>query len=126
MRVLDIGSGSGYLTACMAELVFPSSSSTSSSCSSTQNPGEAEGRRTGKVVGLEHIRELRNLGENNMAKSEKGIRWLRERKVEFVVGDGREGWIDADGEEGWDAIHVGAAAIEIHEALIEQLRSPGR
>ncbi|KAI9643335.1 hypothetical protein NHQ30_007954 [Ciborinia camelliae] len=123
-RALDVGSGSGYLTAVMAELVFPSSSS--SSCSSGQNPGEIEGPGRGKVVGLEHIRQLRDLGERNMRKSETGRRWLEEGKVEFVVGDGREGWIDSDGEEGWDAIHVGAAALEIHDALVDQLRSPGR
>ncbi|ESZ96698.1 protein-L-isoaspartate O-methyltransferase [Sclerotinia borealis F-4128] len=121
-RVLDVGSGSGYLTAVLAELVFPSSSSHSSS----QVPGEVRrSREMGKVVGLEHIRALKDLGEFNMRKSEKGRKWLEE-KVEFVVGDGREGWIDINGEADWDAIHVGAAAKEIHEALIEQLRCPGR
>ncbi|QSZ31983.1 hypothetical protein DSL72_001552 [Monilinia vaccinii-corymbosi] len=126
-RVLDVGSGSGYLTAVMGELVFPSSSSSSSSsCSPSDDLGEIEGRRRGRVVGLEHISELRDLGERNMRKSEKGKRWLEEGKVEFVVGDGREGWIDSNGGEGWDAIHVGAAAIEIHDALVEQLRCPGR
>ncbi|KAF7876614.1 hypothetical protein EAF04_001700 [Stromatinia cepivora] len=124
-RVLDVGSGSGYLTAVMAELVFPSSSSSSSPDSSSENPGEVE-RKSGKVVGLEHIRALRDIGETNMMKSEKGRKWLQEKKVEFVVGDGRQGWIDPGGEEGWDAIHVGAAAMEIHEALIQQLRCPGR
>ncbi|RAL61971.1 hypothetical protein DID88_002460 [Monilinia fructigena] len=127
MRVLDVGSGSGYLTAVMAELVFsPSPSSSSSSCSSSQNPGEINGARRGKVVGLDHIRELRDLGEGNVRKSEKGKRWLEEGKVEFVVGDGREGWIDPHGGGCWDAIHVGAAAMEIHDTLVEQLRCPGR
>ncbi|CAD6443053.1 c855e69f-f7ab-45ad-8a92-03ea2a452abd [Sclerotinia trifoliorum] len=123
-RVLDVGSGSGYLTAVMAELVFPSTSSSSSDTSS-ERPGDVK-KKSGKVVGLEHIRALRNIGETNMMKSEKGRKWLQEKKVEFVVGDGRQGWIDPDGEEGWDAIHVGAAAMEIHEALIQQLRCPGR
>ncbi|CAG8972857.1 hypothetical protein HYALB_00001276 [Hymenoscyphus albidus] len=27
---------------------------------------------------------------------------------------------------GWDAIHVGAAAKEVHGELVEQLKSPGR
>lgn len=132
-RVLDVGSGSGYLTAVLAELVFPSSTSSSTSpstsssseTSSSENPGEVK-KKSGKVVGLEHIRALRDLGETNMMKSEKGKKWLQEKKVEFVLGDGRQGWIDPDGEEGWDAIHVGAAAMEIHEALIQQLRCPGR
>ncbi|KAF4592312.1 hypothetical protein GQ602_002611 [Ophiocordyceps camponoti-floridani] len=46
-RVLDVGSGSGYLTHVLAEMV-----------------GEA-----GLVVGLEHIAALRDLGEANMRRS---------------------------------------------------------
>jgi len=104
-RVLDIGSGSGYLTAVLAELV-----------------GDK-----GKVVGLEHIGALRDMGESNMGKSERGKELLREGKVRFVVGDGRKGWRgEGEEKEGWDAIHVGAAAVELHKELIEQLRSPGR
>lgn len=44
----------------------------------------------------------------------------------FVTGDGRKGWRGKGGEEGWDAIHVGAAAQGWHQELIEQLRGPGR
>ena len=43
-RALDIGAGSGYLTVCMALMVGPS----------------------GKVVGLDHIPELVELGKKNM------------------------------------------------------------
>ncbi|KAI1485917.1 protein-L-isoaspartate O-methyltransferase [Biscogniauxia mediterranea] len=107
-RVLDIGSGSGYLTHVLAELV-----------------GEG-----GVVVGLEHIAPLRDLGEANMRKSARGRALLDEGRVRFRVGDGRRGWVEPDegqGEEGgWDAIHVGAAAAEMHEELMGQLRSPGR
>lgn len=85
----------------------------------------------GKVVGVEHIKELRDLGEQNMSKSEEGRELLRQGRVSFVVGDGRKGWVDQDdgvGEEerGWDAIHVGAAAVKLHEELVAQLRRPGR
>ena len=112
LRVLDIGSGSGYLTHVLAELV-----------------GEE-----GKVVGVEHIKELRDLGEANMRKSEEGRGLLERGRVRFVVGDGRKGWVDPEaegegkGEEerGWDAIHVGAAAVKVHEELVAQLRRPGR
>ena len=104
-KVLDIGSGSGYLTAVLAELV----------CS----------KEGGKVVGLEHIQALRDLGESNMVKSEAGRRLIGNGSVSFVVGDGRLGWKDEGGEE-WDAIHVGAAAVTLHPELIEQLKRPGR
>ncbi|KAI2463160.1 protein-L-isoaspartate O-methyltransferase [Annulohypoxylon bovei var. microspora] len=129
-RVLDIGSGSGYLTHVLAELV-----------------GE-----TGVVVGLEHIKELKELGERNMAKSPEGRYLLDTGRARFRVGDGRKGWAEPkptaaqpgvggpaatgaqaetetegkDEEGGWDAIHVGAAAVELHEELVRQLRSPGR
>jgi protein-L-isoaspartate(D-aspartate) O-methyltransferase len=110
-RVLDIGSGSGYLTHVMAELVCPT--------------GSPEVDRS-KVVGLEHIKALRDLGEKNMSKSERGRQLLGSGKVSFVVGDGRKGWKEEGEKEGWDAIHVGAAAVKLHEELIEQLRRPGR
>ncbi|KAI6088316.1 protein-L-isoaspartate O-methyltransferase [Hypoxylon rubiginosum] len=130
-RVLDIGSGSGYLTHVLAELV-----------------GD-----TGVVVGLEHIPALKRLGEGNMAKSAEGRHLLESGRVRFRVGDGRKGWAEPspagaqpgvggpaatngdngettednkDEAGGWDAIHVGAAAVELHEELVRQLRSPGR
>ena len=113
-RVLDIGSGSGYLTHVFGELVFP-------------NSADKENDGKGRVVGLEHIQALRDLGEGNMRKSEEGKRLLVDGKAAFVKGDGRKGWVEeTNGEKGWDAIHVGAAAVELHQELIDQLRSPGR
>ncbi len=137
-RVLDIGSGSGYLTHVLAELAGAD----------------------GVVVGIEHIRELRELGERNMRKSAEGRALLESGRVRFRVGDGRRGWSESttttttttttatgqsedrikpgvggpadapaaseDEAGGWDAIHVGAAAAELHEELVRQLRSPGR
>ncbi|KAH7014961.1 protein-L-isoaspartate O-methyltransferase [Ilyonectria destructans] len=108
-RVLDVGSGSGYLTHVLAELV---------------------GER-GLVVGLEHIEELKVLGEVNMGKSSEGRRLIESGKVRFRLGDGRKGWGEAprEGEEsqgtGWDVIHVGASAVEIHPQLLDQMKSPG-
>lgn len=105
-KVLDIGSGSGYLTHVMANLV----------CGS-------DGTGDGKVVGIDHIPQLTELATSNMRRSEEGRRLLDSGKVEFVTGDGRKGY--ADGGP-YDAIHVGAAAAEIHESLVDQLKSPGR
>ncbi|EFY97875.2 protein-L-isoaspartate(D-aspartate) O-methyltransferase [Metarhizium robertsii] len=108
-RVLDIGSGSGYLTHLLAELV---------------------GER-GLVVGLEHIPALRQIGEENMRKSTEGMKLLDSGKVKFRVGDGRLGLKEPvrRGEEAhgtdWDVIHVGASARELHQALLDQLKAPG-
>jgi len=100
-RVLDIGSGSGYLTHVLANLVGP----------------------TGSVIGVEHIQALVSLGETNMSKSPEGRQLLESGNVKFVKGDGRLGW-----KEGapYDAIHVGAAAAGHHQELADQLKAPGR
>ncbi|KAK7745794.1 hypothetical protein SLS53_002511 [Cytospora paraplurivora] len=110
-RVLDIGSGSGYLTHVIAELT-----------------GEQ-----GTVVGVEHIPQLRDLGEANFSKSERGRELLASGRVRLRVGDGRKGWVEPDEREegkekkgGWDAIHVGASAVELQQELVDQLRAPGR
>jgi protein-L-isoaspartate(D-aspartate) O-methyltransferase len=101
-RVLDVGSGSGYLTHLIAELIGDD----------------------GLVVGLEHIGALRDLGEANMRKSSRGRELLDNGVVKFRVGDGRKGWVE-EGRSDWDVIHVGAAAKKIHEDLLEQLKAPG-
>jgi protein-L-isoaspartate(D-aspartate) O-methyltransferase len=100
-RVLDIGSGSGYLTAVLAHLVSPG----------------------GSVVGIDHIQPLNDMATANFKKSETGRQMLESGTVKFVTGDGRKGW-----DEGapYDAIHVGAAAAQFHDVLTEQLKSPGR
>ncbi|KAK3385279.1 protein-L-isoaspartate O-methyltransferase [Podospora didyma] len=104
-RVLDIGSGSGYLTHVLAELV-----------------GEK-----GTVVGVEHISALRDLGEKNMGKSAEGRSLLSSGRARFRVGDGRKGWTEpGEEDEKWDAIHVGASARELHKELLDQLKAPGR
>lgn len=100
-KVLDVGSGSGYLTAVLANLVAPN----------------------GTVIGIDHIQPLNDLAKGNMSKSEEGRRMLESGQVKFVTGDGRKGW--AEGAP-YDAIHVGAAAAEHHEVLTDQLKTPGR
>ncbi|KNG88009.1 protein-L-isoaspartate O-methyltransferase [Aspergillus nomiae NRRL 13137] len=107
-RVLDIGSGSGYLTHVLANLVTDPSI-----------PDDLNGH----VIGIDHIPELVDLADKNMHKSDQGRKLLDTGKVKFIIADGRLGW-----QEGapYDAIHVGAAAEKLHPALIAQLRAPGR
>lgn len=98
-RVLDVGSGSGYLTVCMATMV-----------------GE-----TGKVVGIEHIEELAELAKKNTRKNHANL--LDNGRILYVVGDGREGY---ENEAPYDAIHVGAAAPSLPDKLVTQLARGGR
>lgn len=100
-RVLDIGSGSGYLTHVLAELVKPG----------------------GKVVGVDHIQPLIDMASRNTAKSEEGQGLLQNGVLKYIKADGRLGY-PTDGP--YNAIHVGAAAAEHHKALEEQLTAPGR
>lgn len=97
-RVLDVGSGSGYLTACFAYLAGTH----------------------GKVVGIEHIDELVQSSETNTRKNHGDL--LDSGRVRFVLGDGREG--HAEGAP-YDVIHVGAASGEIPARLVEQLKPGG-
>ena len=100
-RVLDVGSGSGYLTHVLAE------------CQDAK----------GKIVGIDHIQGLVDMSRANMQKSARGRELLESQRVELVCGDGRRGYALL---APYDAIHVGAAAREMHEELVGQLKSPGR
>ncbi|KAJ8752064.1 hypothetical protein K2173_001091 [Erythroxylum novogranatense] len=98
---LDVGSGTGYLTACFALMVGPQ----------------------GRVVGVEHISELVTSSIDNIVKSAAAPLW-KEGSLSVHVGDGRQGWPES---APYDAIYVGAAAAaEIPPALIEQLKPGGR
>ena len=97
-KILDIGSGSGWTSALLAEIV-------------------EEG---GKVLAIEVIPELKEFGENNMAKYsfiEKGI-------VQFICADGSKGY---EREAPFDKILVSAAVQEeIPQEWQSQLKIGGR
>jgi len=98
-KALDVGSGSGYLTACFAHMVGP----------------------TGKVVGIDHIQNLVDWSENNLRKNHGNL--IDSGQIKLVLGDGRLGY-DQDGP--YHAIHVGAAAAELPQQLVDQLAPGGR
>ena len=98
-RVLDVGSGSGYLTACLAYMVGP----------------------TGCAVGIEHIENLTKTSTENVKKSNPEL--LKEERVLFITGDGRQGYPE---RAPYDCIHVGAAAGAVPTALHDQLKAGGR
>ncbi|XP_078434238.1 protein-L-isoaspartate O-methyltransferase 1-like isoform X1 [Wolffia australiana] len=100
MRVLDVGSGTGYLTACFSLMVGP----------------------TGCAVGVEHIPELVVSSLENIKRS-GAVELLCGGSLSVHVADGRLGYAEL---APFDAIHVGAAAPEHPTALIEQLKPGGR
>lgn len=108
-HILDVGSGSGYLTVCFAKMV----SRYLESIISVRQIGP-----NGTVVGIEHIDELVTLSEKNIRKHHADL--LDSGRIKLVVGDGRKGY---EPEAPYDAIHVGAAAKELPQAV--SLSSPG-
>eukprot|EP00062_Callorhinchus_milii_P020966 gi/632977195/ref/XP_007905213.1/ PREDICTED: protein-L-isoaspartate(D-aspartate) O-methyltransferase-like [Callorhinchus milii] len=97
-QALDVGSGSGYLTACMARMVGP----------------------IGKVVGVEYIEELVNISIKNVKSDNASL--LSSGRAKLIAGDGWLGYLE---DAPYDAIHVGAAAPTVPPALIQQLKPGG-
>lgn len=95
-RVLDVGCGSGYLTAVFARLL--------------EQHGKSE---QGKVVGIDYIDPLVALSRANMEKADSAL--LSSGKVELVMGDGWKGNVT---NAPFHVIHVGAAATAIPQALV--------
>ncbi|CAM6112320.1 unnamed protein product [Calypogeia fissa] len=100
MHALDVGSGTGYLTAAFALMVG----------------------KEGRAVGVEHIPELVQQSLVDIQRS-KAAEFLASGSLSVHVGDGREGWPEL---APYHAIHVGAAAESIPQALIDQLKAGGR
>lgn len=76
---------------------------------------------TGFVVGIEHHPKLVEFAIENLNADDPKL--LSEGKVIIVQGDGRLG---CEKYQPFDAIHVGAAASEIPESLLQQLKIGGR
>ncbi|KAI0763477.1 Pcmt1-prov protein [Trametes elegans] len=106
-RVLDVGSGSGYLCAVLWQLLH--------------DPSDPRSKES-KVIGIEHIPELAEWSIENLRRDGLGPE-LDEGRIRVLAGDGRKG-LPEDGP--YDAIHVGAAAPALPAELVEQLARPGR
>ena len=97
--VLDIGSGSGYLTVAMSKMM----------------------NDKGNVIGIEHIKDLYDWGMNNICKHHKNL--IENKKIELILGDGRLGYKN---KAPFKCIHVGAASRQVPNEIIEQLACGGR
>ncbi len=102
MKVLEIGTGSGYQAAIIAEIVAPSSEDKS---------------RWGKVITIERIPMLAKYARKNLEKTGYSDR------VKVIVGDGTKGYPE---DAPYDRIIVTAAAPVIPESLVRQLKRGGR
>ena len=99
IHILDVGSGSGYLTVALSKMINDS----------------------GVVIGVEHIDDLYKKSIENISKHHSDL--LNNNKVIIFNEDGRKG---LKKYAPFKIIHVGAAAEEIPKDLIEQLDNNGR
>jgi protein-L-isoaspartate(D-aspartate) O-methyltransferase len=96
-KILDIGSGSGWTSALLAELV-----------------GEK-----GRVIAIEVVRELKGFGEINAKK----YNFIEQGRLKFVYGDGSKGY---QREAPFDKILASASAEKIPRAWKEQIKIGGK
>ncbi|MCP6719352.1 MAG: protein-L-isoaspartate O-methyltransferase [Patescibacteria group bacterium] len=96
-KILDVGSGSGWTTAILSEIVG----------------------KKGRVMAIEVVSELKEFGEKNVAKYnfiEKGI-------TEFICADGSKGY---EKEAPFDKVLASASAQKVPKAWRKQLKVGGR
>lgn len=96
-KILDVGSGSGWQTALLAQIVGGK----------------------GKVFGMEIIPELYEFGKENVAKYD----FIKSGIAKIILSNGSAG---LENEAPFDGIIVGAMAEKIPETLRRQLKVGGR
>jgi len=96
-NILDIGSGSGWTSALLAQIVGSK----------------------GKVTAIEIIPELKEFGEKNVAK----YNFIKKGIVQFICTDGSKGYKE---EAPFNRILASASAEKIPQAWKEQLKIKGR
>jgi protein-L-isoaspartate(D-aspartate) O-methyltransferase len=106
IKVLDVGCGSGYLTACLGRLF------------SGETP--LVKHNGAKVVGIDIIPRLVENSRNNILKHEADL--IDSGLVSLHLANGWEGW---PAEAPYDVIHVGAAAASFPRVLAGQLKVGG-
>ncbi len=96
-KILDVGSGSGWTSALLAEIV----------------------EDKGKIISIEIVPELKEFGEKNVAK----YNFIEKGMVEFICTDGSKGY---EKEAPWNKILASASAKKLPSSWKEQLRIGGR
>jgi protein-L-isoaspartate(D-aspartate) O-methyltransferase len=100
-KVLEVGSGSGWHAATIAEIVAPS---------------DAPTEEWGHVYTIERIPELAALAQNNIMNAGYGDR------ITVIHQDGTLGYPE---EAPYDRVLVAAAGPEVPKPLVEQLNEGG-
>jgi len=104
-KILDVGCGSGYLTACFGRWV---------------SPNNEEECANGKVFGIDVRRDLVDMTRKNIERCDGDL--LEDGTIELSL---RDGWKGLPEHAPFDAIHVGAAAESLPKILANQLAVGG-
>jgi protein-L-isoaspartate(D-aspartate) O-methyltransferase len=116
LKILDVGCGSGYLTAALGRWVQP----VPALAGDKTDTHSSILRKPGVVYGMDIYNDLVFLTQRNIQAGDPDL--LKSGTVQLKVGNGWEGWPDA---APFDAIHVGAAASEFPAELAQQLALNG-
>jgi protein-L-isoaspartate(D-aspartate) O-methyltransferase len=111
VKFLDVGCGSGYLTACFARWIHNKPNTPSEGTSIL-------GATSGRVYGIDIHKHLVDMTKSNMQKADADLLDI----TELSTANGWHGLPDA---APFDAIHVGAAAAEFPRELATQLKKDG-
>lgn len=105
VQVLDVGCGSGYLTACLAVLLG----------------------YKGKVLGVDKAERMVQLARWNLCHQVPQVMDPTQvNNVTLLTGNVlQEGWLEEQGGP-WDAIHVGASCPHLPDVLLRALAPGGR
>ena len=109
LKMLDVGCGSGYLTAALGRWI-----------KSPDDGGPSILRTSGTVFGIDVHQHLVDLTTHNIQKCDRDL--LDSGTVQVQLGDG---WKGLPSEAPFDVIHVGAAAEEMPIELVHQLTVGG-
>jgi protein-L-isoaspartate(D-aspartate) O-methyltransferase len=105
-KILDIGAGSGWVTALLAYIV---------SAHNTQINAD----QNALVIAIERLPDLKEMAEKNISK----YNFIEKEVAKVVLGDGSKGFLV---EAPFDKIIAGAAGKEIPTEWKEQLKIGGR
>lgn len=104
MSALDIGSGTGFMTACLSVLLG----------------GE------GSVLGIEHMPDLVKASQRNCDRISSCRAMRQAKRFRIVVGDGRDLNSRELAGQTFDLVHCGAAVSEIPDGMMSLLKPGGR
>ena len=107
-KVLEIGTGSGWSTALMAEIL-----------EMRKEKSEISSQQALGIVSIELLPALHEFAKSNLAK----YKFLESGGVRLVLGDGSLGYLE---EAPYDKIIAAAAAEAVPDAWKEQLKIGGR